>query len=65
MTDQTKSWKQHDGPSMYRLHWAGTRTTDGTGNCGREADFLVAANDVYRLAHAAGGFGVRNQGIVR
>jgi hypothetical protein len=42
---------------LYRLHWAGSRTDLGAGDCGRQADLLVSRIDLRKLATAAGGFG--------
>jgi hypothetical protein len=57
---------RQDEPSLlYRIHWAGMRTTDGRGNCGSGADLTVSRTDLQRLANAAGGFGIGEKGIVR
>lgn len=54
-----------DGSKLYRLHWAGGRTADGSGDCGNHADMTLSRTDLQKLANAAGGFGVGNKGIVR
>ncbi len=55
---------RHTGEeTLYRVHWAGKRTTTGAGNCGADADLLLSPGDVQRLAGAAGGFGVKNKGV--
>ncbi len=57
---------RQDEPSLlYRIHWAGTRTTKDRGNCGPSADLTVSRTDLQRLANAAGGFGVGDKGIVQ
>jgi len=56
---------RQDEPSLlYRIHWAGMRTTKDSGNCGPSADLTVSRTDLQRLANAAGGFGVGEKGIV-
>jgi hypothetical protein len=50
---------------IYRLHWAGPRTTKAADNCGASAEIEVTRTDLQRLANAAGGFGVGDKGIVR
>jgi hypothetical protein len=50
---------------IYRLHWAGQRTTKAADNCGASAEIEVSRTDLQRLANAAGGFGVGQKGIVR
>jgi hypothetical protein len=42
---------------MYRVHWAGVHTTDGTGDCGRQANLVMSANDLRALASATGQLG--------
>ncbi|MEJ0015409.1 MAG: hypothetical protein WDN25_02400 [Acetobacteraceae bacterium] len=42
----------------YRVHWAGTRSSDDSADCGASADLLLSLQDVERLAMAAGGYGV-------
>jgi hypothetical protein len=55
-----------DGPSLrYLVHWAGSKTTRTTTNCGGSADLLLSRTNLQRLANAAGGFGVADKGIVR
>lgn len=57
---------RQDKPSLlYRIHWAGTRTTKDRGNCGSSADLMVTRTDLQHLANAAGGFGVGDKGIVQ
>lgn len=47
---------------LYHLHWAGTHTAAGEGDCGREADLTVTRTDLQKLANAAGGFGISTRG---
>ena len=42
----------------YRVHWAGIRTSRGSGDCGAARDLLISRPDLDQLASAAGGFGV-------
>jgi hypothetical protein len=43
-------------PSLgFRVHWAGTRTSDGPTDCGTAADLLLTQNDINVLTFAAGG----------
>lgn len=42
----------------FRTHWAGGRTSDDPGNCGRDAELVVDRQDLDTLALAAGGYGV-------
>jgi hypothetical protein len=56
---------RQDEPSLqYRIHWAGSETARGGGNCGASAELLVSRTDLQRLANAAGGFGVGDKGVV-
>ena len=50
--------KQLSDPPMFRVHWSGRRTDDGTENCGRSADLMLPLNELRALANVAGGFGV-------
>jgi hypothetical protein len=38
----------------YRVHWAGTRTSDGRTDCGAQAEFLLSQPDIVALHLAAG-----------
>ena len=38
----------------YRVHWAGTRTNDGPGDCGVEADLSISVDALRALASATG-----------
>jgi hypothetical protein len=40
----------------YQVHWAGTRTSPGTRDCGASADLLLSRGDLGALSVAAGGF---------
>ena len=51
-------------PSMYRLHWAGSRTSRDPEDCGTSADLTVSRADLQKLANAAGGFGIGRKGVV-
>jgi len=39
---------------LYRVHWAGTRTTDGADDCGGQADLSIPVVDLRALASATG-----------
>ncbi len=43
---------------IYRVGWAGRRTSDGPGDCGRSAVLLAGRDTLNRLAMAVGGYGV-------
>jgi hypothetical protein len=45
-------------PPIYRVHWAGSRTSTGSGDCGNAADVVLSRTDLQKLANTAGGFGV-------
>jgi hypothetical protein len=44
-------------PPIYLVHWVGSRTSDGSGDCGREADLVLSRTDLQKLANTAGGYG--------
>ena len=44
--------------SNFRVHWAGTRTSNDTANCGGSADLIIDRRDLDILALTAGGYGV-------
>jgi hypothetical protein len=46
---------------MYRVHWAGQHTSNGTSDCGSAADLLVPRGDLQLLTNAVGGAGVQHQ----
>lgn len=43
---------------MFRVHWAGVRTSSGDDDCGSAADILLNSNQIGILTFAAGGTGV-------
>jgi hypothetical protein len=45
-------------PRTYRVHWAGNRTTNGTGDCGGDADLVLGRLDLQLLSNTVGGPGV-------
>jgi hypothetical protein len=49
--------RRMSSPPLYRVHWAGLRTSDGSGDCGSAADLVLSRSDLQKLANAAGGFG--------
>lgn len=50
--------RRMSSPPIYRVHWAGLRTSDGSDNCGNAADLILSRTDLQKLANTAGGFGV-------
>jgi hypothetical protein len=55
--------RQDGSPPLYRVHWAGNRTSTKGGDCGSVVDLAMPRSDLQRLANAAGGFGVGEKGI--
>jgi hypothetical protein len=43
---------------LFRVHWAGKRTSSDRDDCGRSADLLLNGNQISALIFAAGGTGV-------
>jgi hypothetical protein len=50
--------RRMSSPPVYRVHWAGLRTSNGSGDCGKAADLVLSRTDLQKLANTAGGFGV-------
>ena len=50
--------RRMSSPPIYRVHWAGVRTSGGSDNCGTAADLVLSRTDLQKLANTAGGFGV-------
>jgi hypothetical protein len=46
--------QRSDDKRIYRVHWAGHRTSDGPTDCGATADLLVRRIDLQLLMNAAG-----------
>jgi hypothetical protein len=46
------------GRRLYRVHWAGQRTSNDASDCGRAADLLVPRIELQLLTNAVGGAGV-------
>jgi hypothetical protein len=46
---------------MYRVHWAGQRTTDGPSDCGSSADLMLSRPNLQLLINAIGGTGVERK----
>jgi hypothetical protein len=44
-------------PPVYRVHWAGSHTSQGAGDCGTAVDLVLSRTELMRLANVAGGFG--------
>ena len=49
-----------NGPHSYRVHWAGTRSSDGSFDCGRSADLIVSGPDMQLLSNSVGGPGLNH-----
>jgi hypothetical protein len=45
-------------PRRFRVHWAGKRTSQGSANCGQNAELEVSGMDLQLLSNAVGGPGV-------
>jgi hypothetical protein len=43
--------------ALFRVHWAGGRTSDDGADCGRDANLTVARKHLDLLASYAGGYG--------
>jgi hypothetical protein len=50
--------RQMTSPPIYRVHWAGSHTSDGSDDCGDAADLVLSRSDLQKLANTAGGYGV-------
>ena len=46
---------------LYRVHWAGQRTSDDQADCGRTADLLLSRSDLQLLSNVVGGPGVERR----
>lgn len=46
---------------IFRVHWAGVRTSSNHDDCGSSADLLLNNNQIFALIFAAGGKGVKAQ----
>ena len=42
---------------MFRVHWAGPRTSNDSEDCGSDADLMVGRHELDILASSAGGYG--------
>ena len=49
--------RRMSSPPIFRVHWAGLHTSDGSGDCGEQADIVLSRTDLQKLANAAGGYG--------
>ena len=52
---------QFEPGRIFRVHWAGVRTSPDQDDCGRSADLLLNSNQISALIFAAGGTGVKAQ----
>ena len=48
---------------MFRVHWAGPRTSNDSGDCGSDADLMVDRHELDILASSAGGYGTRQRRV--
>jgi hypothetical protein len=49
--------RQMSSPPIYYVHWVGSHTSDGSGDCGKSADLVLSRTDLQKLANTAGGYG--------
>ena len=49
---------QFEPDRIFRVHWAGVRTSSDRDDCGSSADLLLNSNQISALIFAAGGTGV-------
>ena len=49
---------QFEPDRIFRVHWAGVRTSSDGDDCGSSADLLLNSNQISALIFAAGGTGV-------
>jgi hypothetical protein len=61
---ETSQFEPH---RIFRVHWAGVRTSSDPDNCGESADLLLNTNQISALVFAAGGTGTmaQNEEVVR
>ena len=52
---------QLEPEQLFRVHWAGVRTSRGHDDCGSSADLLLNSNQISTLIFEAGGTGVEAQ----
>jgi hypothetical protein len=55
--------RRMSSPPQYRVHWAGSRTSNGGGDCGKAADLVLSRTDLQKLANTAGGYGAGPKAI--
>lgn len=49
--------KEMTQPPLFQVHWSGSRTDLGAGDCGRSADLTLQLVQLRALANVAGGYG--------
>jgi hypothetical protein len=52
------------GSRLYRVHWAGQRTSNDTSDCGSAAELLVSRFDLQLLTNVVGGAGVEHRAFI-
>ena len=52
------------GSRLYRVHWAGQRTSNDASDCGNAADLLVSRLDLQLMTNAVGGAGVEHRAFI-
>ena len=52
------------GSRLYRVHWAGQRTSNDASDCGSAADLLVSRLDLQLMTNAVGGAGVEHRAFI-
>ena len=48
-------------PRMFHVHWAGSRTSEGSADCGSSAELVLPAADLQLLSNTVGGAGVEHR----
>ena len=57
--------QRFDRPRAFQVHWAGTRTADGSSDCGGSAELVLPHADLQLLSNAVGGPGVERSVLTR
>jgi len=55
--------RRMSSPPVYHVHWVGLRTSEGSDDCGKEADLVLSRTDLQKLANTAGGYGASPKSI--
>lgn len=57
--------QRFDRPRAFQVHWAGTRTNEGSSDCGGSAELVLPHADLQLLSNAVGGPGVERSVFTR